>query len=59
MKSLSRNLKTTLIVILINTALFAQNGEALFKAKCNTCHMVDKNSTGPILKGVIEKWNDA
>jgi len=59
MKSLSRNLKTTLIVILINTALFAQNGEALFKAKCNTCHMVDKNSTGPILKGVVEKWNDA
>ena len=59
MKSLSTTLKTTLIVILINTALFAQNGEALFKAKCNTCHMVDKNSTGPVLKGVIQKWNDA
>jgi cytochrome c oxidase cbb3-type subunit 3 len=34
-------------------------GEALFKAKCNTCHMVDKNSTGPILKGVKQKWADA
>lgn len=37
----------------------AQDGAALFKAKCNTCHMVDKNSTGPILKGVKQKWADA
>lgn len=34
-------------------------GEALFKAKCNTCHAVDKNSTGPLLKGVKQKWIDA
>jgi cytochrome c oxidase cbb3-type subunit III len=34
-------------------------GEALFKAKCNTCHAVDKNSTGPWLKGVKTKWTDA
>lgn len=34
-------------------------GEALFKAKCNTCHAVDKNSTGPWLKGVKTKWADA
>jgi cytochrome c oxidase cbb3-type subunit 3 len=38
---------------------FAQDGAALFKAKCNTCHMVDKNSTGPNLKGVKQKWTDA
>lgn len=37
----------------------AQDGAALFKAKCNTCHMVDKNSTGPLLKGVKQKWADA
>jgi len=37
----------------------AQDGEQLFKAKCNTCHMVDKNSTGPNLKGVKQKWTDA
>ena len=37
----------------------AQDGEALFKAKCNVCHAVDKNSTGPILKGVKQRWNDA
>jgi cytochrome c oxidase cbb3-type subunit 3 len=37
----------------------AQDGAQLFKAKCNTCHMVDKNSTGPLLKGAKQKWNDA
>jgi cytochrome c oxidase cbb3-type subunit 3 len=37
----------------------AQDGEQLFKAKCNACHMVDKNSTGPLLKGVKQKWSDA
>ena len=37
----------------------AQDGAGLFKAKCNTCHMVDKNSTGPLLKGVKQKWTDA
>lgn len=41
------------------SALHAQDGEALFKAKCNTCHLVDKASTGPILKGVKQKWTDA
>lgn len=34
-------------------------GEQLFKAKCNTCHLVDKNSTGPLLKGAKQKWTDA
>ncbi len=37
----------------------AQDGEGLFKAKCNVCHAVDKNSTGPLLKGVKQRWNDA
>lgn len=37
----------------------SQDGEKLFKAKCNACHMVDKNSTGPVLKGVKQKWADA
>lgn len=37
----------------------AQTGEQLFKSKCNTCHLVDKNSTGPLLKGVKQKWADA
>jgi len=53
--------KTTLLIfaalVFIGTA-FGQ-GEQLFKAKCNTCHMVDKASIGPVLKGVKQKWNDA
>ena len=59
MKSLTKIIKATFIVIIINTSLFAQDGEALFKAKCNSCHLVDKASTGPVLKGVIQKWTDA
>ena len=47
------------IALLSSLSLNAQDGAALFKAKCNTCHMVDKNSTGPLLKGAKQKWNDA
>lgn len=46
-------------ILLIAPVLYAQNGESLFKAKCNTCHTIEKNSTGPKLKGVIEKWSAA
>jgi cytochrome c oxidase cbb3-type subunit 3 len=34
-------------------------GEGLFKAKCSVCHNLDKNSTGPMLQGVKQKWIDA
>lgn len=57
-------MKTSNIIALIGTFMlvcgttFGQ-GEGLFKQKCNTCHMVDKNSTGPWLKGVKQKWADA
>jgi cytochrome c oxidase cbb3-type subunit 3 len=48
------------VIALLNLyPLHAQNGEALFKAKCNTCHAVDKNSTGPKLQGVKMKWEEA
>ena len=53
--------KITLVmcaVLLFFGAAYGQ-GEQLFKAKCNTCHMVDKASIGPVLKGVKQKWNDA
>nr|WP_294861896.1 cbb3-type cytochrome c oxidase N-terminal domain-containing protein [uncultured Fluviicola sp.] len=48
----------TLAALFLATMANSQ-GEALFKAKCNTCHAVDKNSTGPWLKGVKTKWTDA
>ncbi len=44
-------------ILLVNA--HAQDGQALFKAKCNTCHLLDKVSTGPMLKGVKQKWTDA
>ncbi len=34
----------------------AQDGQGLFKSKCNTCHLLEKDGTGPNLKGVTEKW---
>lgn len=52
------NLITLLCGLLIGFPVMSQ-GEGLFKAKCNTCHAIDKNSTGPWLKGVKAKWNDA
>ena len=37
----------------------AQDGEGLFKAKCNVCHMLGKDGTGPDLKNIREKWIEA
>jgi cytochrome c551/c552 len=36
------------------TNIFAQDGEALFKANCANCHKPDEKYTGPALKG----WKD-
>jgi cytochrome c2 len=44
-----------LVVLLsINIQAVAADGEALFKANCASCHKVDKDFTGPALKG----WKD-
>ncbi len=51
-----------LVVVLvtsINFSLLAEDGGALFKSRCNTCHQIDKNSTGPKLQGAKQKWTDA
>ncbi len=45
----------TLGFVAFSNLAFAQ-GEGLFKAKCATCHMPHKNSTGPKLAGVRDKW---
>jgi cytochrome c oxidase cbb3-type subunit 3 len=50
---------TLLAILLFGFTAANAQGEGLFKQKCNTCHMVDKGSTGPLLKGVKAKWNDA
>lgn len=59
MKRLLTILTISLLLIFSNTLLFAQDGEGIFKSKCNSCHLLDKESTGPLLKGVKQKWNDA
>ena len=59
MKKLSHILFLALILIASTQNLWAIDGAGLFKSRCNTCHMVDKNSTGPKLQGVKQKWTDA
>lgn len=36
--------------------LSAQDGEALFKGNCSSCHKIDENMTGPALQGVSARW---
>ena len=59
MKSLIKIIQTTALFLFLSTSIYAQDGEALFKSKCNACHLLDKNSTGPLLKDVKKKWADA
>lgn len=58
MKSL-QNIFFIPIILLLSFQLEAQDGEKLFKSKCNTCHMIGKDGTGPNLSGVKQKWTDA
>tara|TARA_Y100000589_G_scaffold90772_1_gene85400 strand:- start:29233 stop:30576 length:1344 start_codon:yes stop_codon:yes gene_type:complete len=48
------------IIILFIIPSFKSNGqgEALFKAKCATCHQIFKDGTGPKLYQVRQKWSD-
>lgn len=59
----SRSIVTSLcsgVVLFLSLAfasrVAAQDGKTLFQQKCATCHAVDKNLTGPALKGVEERW---
>lgn len=38
--------------------VFAQDGQALFKANCASCHKPDKDFTGPALKGARDREPD-
>ena len=33
-------------------------GKKIFFTKCNSCHMVNRELTGPALKGVESRWPD-
>lgn len=45
-----------LFYVLNSNMAYCQDGEALFKAKCNTCHIMGKDGTGPNLVGVKSRW---
>ncbi len=49
---------TLFSVLMLNSSL-AQDGEALYKAKCSACHILGKDGTGPNLNKVRQKWADA
>lgn len=58
-----RSIKTwcfsaTTVLLLTGTFNANAQGEALFKAKCATCHQPHKNGTGPKLFEVRKKWAD-
>src|SRR6218665_644742 len=46
-------------IALFGVASAFGQGEAIFKSKCNTCHIIGKGSTGPDLTGVKAKWEAA
>jgi cytochrome c551/c552 len=46
------------IVFVAGTATTYAQGDALFKAKCASCHQPHKNGTGPKLFQVRQKWSD-
>ena len=61
---LSRKLKTKELTLYFSILFFAlisfnasaQDGKALFKQNCASCHQPAKDGTGPALKGAKAKW---
>lgn len=52
-------LSALLIVVLsFGSHVMAQDGATLFKDNCATCHRVDKDLTGPALKGIEDRVKD-
>ena len=34
----------------------AQDGAAIFRARCASCHIMGKDATGPNLVGALDRW---
>lgn len=51
-------ISTLALLLLVNPFHSFSQGEALFKAKCATCHQPHKNGTGPKLFEARKKWSD-
>jgi len=52
-------IKTGFFVVVLTIFSFinstAQDGRALFNAKCASCHQLNKDGTGPMLGGILDK----
>ncbi|MCW3117272.1 MAG: c-type cytochrome [Chitinophagaceae bacterium] len=52
-------IKTGFFLVILTVFSFlispAQDGKALFNAKCASCHQLNKDATGPMLGGILDK----
>jgi cytochrome c551/c552 len=53
-QKLSLFLLSFIVFSIINVS--AQDGAAIFRSKCASCHIMGKDATGPNLVGVIDRW---
>jgi cytochrome c2 len=51
-----RLLLLVIFLVFSFSKIHAQDGKAIFIAKCASCHTMGGNSTGPNLQGVIDRW---
>jgi cytochrome c2 len=60
LKIIAKNSVLPVLILLFSHTSNAQSGEQIFKANCQTCHALDKNLTGPALRGVEERgpWTE-
>ena len=58
LNSMNSNNNSESGIIAIDQPQFGNSpeGEALFKANCNSCHLPHQDATGPALKGAKERW---
>ncbi|MFM9911276.1 MAG: c-type cytochrome [Chitinophagaceae bacterium] len=58
-RSIARNVFITTVffsLLSFTNTVLAQDGKALFKANCASCHALNKDLTGPALSGVESRW---
>ncbi len=56
---MASKLALTVLFFLIFSAtnnVFSQDGAAIFRTRCASCHIMGKAATGPDLKGVLDRW---
>lgn len=47
-----------LVAFISTTSVFGQDGEALFKANCTSCHAINDRVIGPPLKGISQRHKE-